>query len=356
MSAGRHISEDRLIGILVKHKKWLSSRQTAGARGDLSHMCLKSLDLPGVELQKANLKDVDLEGANLKGAKLQSANLEGAKLRGANLELSDLEMGNLERADLVGARLSKAGLAWVNLRNAALEGACFSGAELVAANLEEARCENADFSGARLTMSNFKRANASGSDLSKAQLRSSNMKGGLFQGARLHGANVKGADMRGADFRHADVSDIQYNRRGRYRGMAIEGCYGSPRFVSFAQRQGFIEGFRSSWWRFPLYIPWLLLVDCGRSWLLWSAWAIGFPVLFGLKFFVLGPDAFALLDRPWTIGSMIYTSTVNFFTLGFVHLRPYTENASWWIMAETVVAYAMLLALLSIPVVRMKRP
>jgi uncharacterized protein YjbI with pentapeptide repeats len=84
-----------------------------------------ALDLPALNLEKANLNDANLSGAvllrvNLSGASLYNADLPGAHLSGANLSGAFLPGANLAGAKLQSANLSEATLAWANLAGANL--------------------------------------------------------------------------------------------------------------------------------------------------------------------------------------------------------------------------------------------
>jgi len=92
----------------------------------------ENIEIPGINLNKANLKGVNLKGANLKEANLVGANLEGANLVGANLEESNLEGANLLWANLVEANLEGA-----NLEGAAMDGAIFEETNLNGTDIDE---------------------------------------------------------------------------------------------------------------------------------------------------------------------------------------------------------------------------
>ena len=80
-----------------------------------------------------------------------------------------------------------------------------------------------------------------------------------------------------------------------------------------------------------------------------------FAILFGLKFFNLGPKAFSIAHLPWTESTMIYYSVVTFTTLGFGDIVPKTPEAAWWVMAEVVLGYIMLGGLISIFATKLSR-
>ncbi len=161
-------------------------------------------------------------------------------------------------------------------------------------------------------------------------------------------SDVRSVDMRWASFHNTDFSGIKYNRHARYRGVHFNNCYGSPFFIRFAKDQEYIEEFRRSKLRWPLYALWLIMADCGRSFGLWAAWGVMFAFLFAVKFFSMGPEAFKVADLPFSFETMIYYSTVTFTTLGFGDITPKTVEAARWVMAEVITGYIMLGGLISI--------
>lgn len=248
----------------------------------------------------------DLQGADLGAAQLQRARLSAAKLQGANLTEASLQGADLRAAKLQGATLWE-----VNLEGADLRMAQLQGARLWRAKLKDA-------------------------DLGAAQL----------QGAELLEANFEGADVR----------SIEFNRRGRYRGIRVATCYGSPRFKRFAQDQDFLEELRSDWMGRMIYWVWLIFADCGRSFLLWLCWCVAMAVGYGLGFYSMGEAAFELKSKlPWGLGSMIYYSVVTFTTLGFGDVIPNTLKAARWVMAEVITGYVMLGGLITIFATKLAR-
>ncbi|MHB9030154.1 MAG: pentapeptide repeat-containing protein, partial [Candidatus Latescibacterota bacterium] len=184
--------------------------------------------------------------------------------------------------------------------------------------------------------------------LNKADLRHANLKYTDLTNAHLAGANIKHANMQSANFEGTEVTNILYNRWARYQGIRVDTCYGSPLFKRFAQDQDFIEEFRGTWSRYPFYLLWLILADCGRSLLLWTFWSVSFALLFAFEFYNLGKDAFWVSNLPWSFTTAIYYSVVTFTTLGFGDIVPKTIEAAGWVMAEVIIGYIMLGGLISI--------
>lgn len=231
----------------------------------------------------------------------------------ADLENASLSEYHLENAQFYRANLKGADLRWANLKGANLFKTNLEGAKLCGANLEGAYCIEANFRNADLSYANIKNA-------------------------KLESANLEGACVLG----------IKSNRRARYKGIRVSTCFGSQRFRRFAEHQDFIEELRADWWRFPIYLLWLLVSDCGKSLFLWSAWSVVFALGFGLKYYSLGSTAFALAHLPWSKSSMIYYSIVTFTTLGFGDIAPRNAEAAWWVASEVIAGYLMLGGLISI--------
>ena len=291
----KKISLITLEEILDEHSNWLASGRRAGFRANLSRT-----DLRGVNLENRNLKWANLSSANLEKASLINTDLTKADLSKAKLIAADLHEAKLQEANLFSSNLERARLSWANLKKA---------------------------------------------DLAYAKLKEAN----------LIKANLKGARLAHTDFDNTNVRSVKYNRWGEYTGIRVNVCNGNPLFRRFAQDQDHIEQFRNSFWRAPLYFLWLILADCGRSLLLWSAWSALFACLFGFKFFSLGPKSFSIAHLPWTKGTMIYYSVVTFTTLGFGDIVPKTPAAAWWVMAEVILGYIMLGGLISIFAVKLSR-
>ncbi|HUU27424.1 MAG TPA: pentapeptide repeat-containing protein [archaeon] len=286
---------------------------------------------------------------------LEEAHLENALLKRVNLTKAHLEEAHLKEANLLEAYLFKA-----HFEKAHLEKTNLKGANLLEANLLEANLEEANLEDARLLSASLENANLRWAHLEKAYLEMTNLIGANLEYANLEKvyltwANLKSANLRNANFSQACVTDVKYNRWGRYRGIRVDSCYGSPRFKRFAQDQDFIEEFRSAWWRKPIYLLWLIFADCGRSFSLWAGWSIAFALGFAYKFFSLGPGAFEVIKLDWTLETMLYYSVVTFTTLGFGDIIPETAEAARWVMAEVILGYIMLGGLISIMATKLAR-
>jgi uncharacterized protein YjbI with pentapeptide repeats len=119
----RAIGSDLLLfaEVLERHRQWLESRGSAGARGDFAGAELAGADLTGVNLQGAQLQKVNLRGADLSMANLRGANLVEADLREASLLGAEFSGANLMGANFYGAQGLWAGrLGGANLFDATL--------------------------------------------------------------------------------------------------------------------------------------------------------------------------------------------------------------------------------------------
>lgn len=101
--------------------------------------CLKPmLDIPSVNLTRANLRNSQLVMANI-----MNSNLTEADLSYADLQLSNLSYATLRSANLKGANLQQADLSYSDLRDGDLRFANLRGARLGSSNLQNARLDKA---------------------------------------------------------------------------------------------------------------------------------------------------------------------------------------------------------------------
>ena len=98
----------------------------------------RPIQLPSVDLKRANLANAILGNAVLTNADLQDANCSAAYLYGANLSGSRLDNANFAGADLAYANLTGAVLHRANLSRADLTGIDFTGIDLTQTNLDGA--------------------------------------------------------------------------------------------------------------------------------------------------------------------------------------------------------------------------
>jgi uncharacterized protein YjbI with pentapeptide repeats len=269
-------------------------------------------DLQGAHIGHVDLQNAHLEGSNLEGAYFNTANLKGANLHRANLQRAILASADLRDAYLYMANLREANLAYANLKNALLYDA----------------------------------------DMKKARLFNSEL-----QGAKVNRVDLRGADLSYANLEGADVGGVKFDRRGRYRGARVDGCFGSAHFKRFAQDEDYVEEFKnSSRLRFLLYFIWLVTADCGRSMWRWVLCMAGVVFVFAGIFLFLGRQEFRLVENlAWNFDTMLYYSVVTFTTLGFGDVSPLTTAAKHCVMAEVIIGYVMLGGLISILATKIAR-
>jgi len=171
---------------------------------------LRSTDLCGADLHKANLQGANLQNADLCGADLREANLCEADLDYANLSGSilceaNLQSCNLHAANLSGANLNQASACKAILRTANLSGATLRAANLSEANLYKANLQGANLKGANLSGAKLFLANLQGAKLGKANLHGTGLIGANLQQANLNGANAQQANLNAAKLQNTEI-------------------------------------------------------------------------------------------------------------------------------------------------------
>lgn len=205
-----------------------------------------------------------------------------------------------------------------------------------------------DMTGVNLRFANLHRTDLEGAILDSADLRGYFYRRRGLEGDSWWKRHFPRTDLRGANLENTNTRDVRYNRRARYRGIRIESSYSSPMFRRFAQDQDYIEEFRHSTWRFPIYLLWLAFTDCGRSFSIWAFWSLFVAVFFGLQYHSLGDGAFHFNGIEYGWYAMYYYSVVTFTTLGFGDIVPLTEQAALWVSLEVLTGYLMLGGLISL--------
>lgn len=277
------------------------------------------------------------EKIRLQGARLESTNLQNALLWNANLMEAVLTEANLQNAELHKANLQRAYLRRTVLQGARLWRANLQEAQLWRANLQEVFLYRANLQGAVLT----------GADLRGGILQESNLTGANFKEAKLYQIHLEGAKLIETDFEGTDISNIFFNKKTLCARTNIINCHINPLFKKHVEDGNYLYEFKQS--HKAIYWIWWILADCGRSFWRWILWSIGLAIGFGCVFFyILGPDAFKVDYLDWNLSTMLYYSVVTFTTLGFGDIKPMTNEAAWWVMAEVIVGYVMLGGLISI--------
>jgi len=261
---------------------------------------------------------------DLSNANLQTMDLHGINLMMANLEKSNLKDANLQKSNLNGANISHVIMCQTNL----------------------------SFSSLVLTHLKY-------SNLEKSVLKKVDLSGATFNGVQLIEADISGANLSGAKFNNSIVTGIKYKKLGKCRGIDLNGCHGSPRFIRDAKDNEFVEEFGEN--HLFLKSIWAVSSDCGRSMLRWVSWSILFALYFAYNFYLMGPDHFFIRSPsnmaplPFDELTTIYYSVATFTTLGFGDVLPITRTATLWVMAEVIVGYIMLGGLISIMATKLAR-
>lgn len=295
----------------------------------------------------------DLSYVNFENTVITNSNLVGVNLKNSNLSSTKFENTDLSWTNFRSVIANKSNFLRCEINNSNLEMSIFENSSFHNCNMKQSIFTLSNlkitlFNKVNLSRSSFVSANLSHSTLEHAKLQKTTFINSNLSNSNLMGANIKNADLRGANLNSTDVHLIKYNRKTLYRGIRVETTYGSPLFKRFAQDQDFIEEFRSTKFRRPIYFLWLIFSDCGKSISLWAFWSILLAILFGLKYYSLGAQAFDIAHLDWNYASTIYYSIVTFTTLGFGDIVPITIEAAYWVMGEVIVGYVMLGGLISI--------
>ena len=327
-------------------------------------------------MRGASLTNADLSRGKFVHTDFNDANLAGANFTGSNLLLTDFTGADLQRADLSqtvpraeheggpitrGPRFTDSNLATANLSQAYCLASDFTGANLGGACFAGAKLERANFTGVDLSNLDMSESKLHNATLQNTSLRNTNLQAADLAGANLQNTNLSGADicranLTSANLAQSKVDDIKYNRQTRFRGIRLQGCYGSSRFRRYAEDQDFIEEFKQAHPNY--YRVWMGLTDCGRSLIRVVSWSLALSLVFGIVYYALGESAFKIDSEqglPWNLFTTVYYSVVTFTTLGFGDITPRTSIAAAVVMIEVVIGYVMLGILISILATKVAR-
>lgn len=213
-----------------------------------------------------------------------------------------------------------------------------------------------DFSGSDFTSSTFKNSdilysNFSGAILNECDFSNTNLTLTHLDGARLEKADFRSSWLTHVSFIDADLGFIKYDRHTDFQNLDITKVEGSsnPLFISFIRRKHFLKHFKEQNLRNKiLYYVWLIISDCGQSFLRWSSVSLLICFLFGYGYSII-PNAFSIAnDRIPTAFTFYYYSVVTFTTLGFGDIIPKSLLAEISVTVEVILGYIMLGGLISI--------
>ena len=318
-------------------------RSSSGGRADTPHDALDSEQYRFL-LACCEAADVDRWNRWRRADLARQIRLAGAYLAEHALDGADLSGARLSGADLSGARLAGA-----DLSEARLDGACLAGARLTDAVLWMARLDGAHLLGARLDGAN---------------LRGARLDGAVLVSACLAGADLSGADLRGADLSFAIVDGATMlkrctvDRRTDFSAVGLASARVEPglrQLLTCNMR-------RQQWARYCRRGPWPLRAIraalCRPFWWL-SDYGLSTRRIV-VSFFVLAV-AFATVLGAWPqwvtvdgaspegIGFLhavhLTVATMTSLGLGDVGLRPAGVAGRVLLIAEMLVGYVMLAAL-----------
>lgn len=250
-------------------------------------------------------------------------------LSGANLQGADLRMVNLQGANLINTDLVETDLLGANLEGGTLDGANFNGANLIGVSLEDAYLDSSDFSATNLTTANLTRAFFAHTNLTKTDLSYADL-----SEATLMWVNLEEANLMGAKLCNTYCFNTQYDNAMQCRGINVQGCYGSQRFVRHVIDLDYIEETKE---KHPIrHYLWKLTSDCGRSWLRLAGCCVAILYFFWALFDLLE------VEQP------LVTSIMAFTSFGFVDSKAHTKPELVLICIEAILGYAMFGALVSL--------
>ncbi|WP_319780020.1 pentapeptide repeat-containing protein [Maridesulfovibrio sp.] len=365
------LSFSKITGINLKHANLMGTNlESAGLMlAQLDEADIRRANLKHTWLQNASLKNTDLRGANLKDADLDSTNLQRACLSLATLAGATVRDANLQNAQLGGTYLKDTQFTATNLAGADLNGANLERTDFLMANLKEAcllnaECKGTDFRRTNLTETDFSNAIIEETNFTDANLANASIHNATINKTKLINTNLKGAHLTNVHMTNTEVQGVKFDNTMKCRGINIQGCYGSQRFVRHVMDLDYIEETQKKHPKF--YWWWKITSDCGRSFERWAMWSIGFALSFGVAFanypaWSWLPDwmknfltsiapAFSYSNPGIQDGwfTPYYFSIVTFTTLGFGDVTPTNTAGQLWLTAEVTLGYIMLGGLITL--------
>jgi uncharacterized protein YjbI with pentapeptide repeats len=331
---------------------------------------LRGVNLSNTNLDNSNFEAAYLPEANFSHSSCRNTNFNSADLRKSTFVNSSLSNASFIKADLEEAELIKSNPYAANFHYAILKGANLNGVNANEANFSDADfgisfCSSIDFSNKIENTVQFKRtkinnawissacfSNAfmsevemSETTLSKSKFIRTNLSKSELNKSNLSQADLTGVNLENSNLENVNFFDATFTREGKYRGIRLQGSYGSARFERFAKDQNYLEEIKSSGFRGKiLYNLWNIIADCGRTpyrWLLWSSIIIfGFGALYSTYPLIKGGN-----HTPFT---PYYFSIVTFTTLGFGDVTPTNLAGEILVAFEVVIGYVMMGGLISI--------
>lgn len=174
---------------------------------DFRGRSLRSANLSGASLERADFTGADLAGGSLRDARMGGAVFDRALLEETDLAGASLRFATFREAVLEGASLRAADLWGAKLGGADADKADFRAAQLEEADFRDADAREADFRGAKLGLTDFR-----GADLRRADFRGSVPRAAKFDRADLRRANLEELDLTNASLANVWLSDARLDR------------------------------------------------------------------------------------------------------------------------------------------------
>ena len=321
----------------------------------------EKLDMTNADFSNSQIQDADFQQIVAHRACFDSADLSQTKFWELNAIESSFWDANLEHVVLSEAHLQKANFYGAILHEANLEGAHLDHVEMWMTVLDDANLDGASFQHAHLVNGSFQRA-----IMTQVDLRYANLNAASLCDADLSSSDVRGSDLRWANLSRVNLSGTQFDKKGKYRGIRLDGCYGGPHFLRIARDQDFIEELqeqqkdpfkplRKKWgWKILNPIPtgrwvfwlWSGSSDCGRSIVRWMIFSFLLSILFGLILYSLGPESFYIsnsekIDFDWSLWLM-FCYSMSIFCKVNIGIQPITDIASYWVILTGLTGLLML--------------
>lgn len=206
---------------------------------------LKSCDIRGANLEKANLNNVDLRHSNLDRVVLTNADLSKARLERALLNEANLERVNLQNADLNYVQLQESNLKNAKLNYSKLYRTNFRAANLQGTNLKPAKFKLTNLRDAKINSQTilptrwrkiheihlnggqnqiFDSFNFSEGELSNTNFQEASLMKAKFDGADLNRANFQYACLKEASFKKTDTDIVSNLEIAHFSGADLEGA------------------------------------------------------------------------------------------------------------------------------------
>lgn len=243
-----------------------------------------------------------------------------------------------------------------------LRGISFSGFsnlrddEIFSFDFSDCLLQYSDFSNVDLSSSMFKNADILYSDLSNSILDGCNFSGANMTLCDLSSSNLDGSDFRNTrisdvDFTETELGYIKFNNKTDFYNIDIASVKGSsnPLLVSFLKRKQYLKHFKAqNIWNKIIYYIWLIISDCGQSFIRWLVFSFATCLVFGFMYSGMPESFFIANNRTPTPFTFYYYSVVTFTTLGFGDIVPKNIHSEIAVAIEVVLGYLMLGGLISI--------